>query len=94
LSYSCYVYYRVAESCEDDASVAARRIAESLQERTGVSTRLMRKVGEPLLWMEVYDGIRETELFLSSMQDSLEQVGLNNYLQVGSERHIEMFQCA
>ena len=92
--YSCYVYYRVAASCADDAAAAARCIAESLQESTGVSARLMKKVGESLLWMEVYDGIRETELFLSSMQVSLEQTGLNNYLQAGSERHIEMFQCA
>ena len=92
--YSCYVYYRVAASCADDAAAAARGRAEALQESTGVSARLMKKVGESLLWMEVYDGILETELFLSSMQVSLEQAGLNNYLQAGSERHIEMFQCA
>jgi hypothetical protein len=94
LSFSCYVYYRVSETYAADASVAARQITERMCERTGVTARLMQKVGEPLMWMEVYEGIRETDAFLSSLQDCLEQVGFEHCLQVGSERHIEMFQCA
>lgn len=94
MSFSCYVYYRVLESNVADASVAVRRITELMRERAGVSAVLMKKVGEPLLWMEVYEGIRETAPFLSSLQECLEQVGLERFLHSDGARHIEMFQCA
>jgi len=94
LSISCYVYYRVAESHAADAAVAARKITKMMGQQPGISARLKKKVDEPLMWMEVYEGIREQSAFLSSLQTCLEQVGLLNCLQTGSERHIEVFECA
>jgi hypothetical protein len=94
LSFACYVYYRVSENYVADASLAARQITELMRERAGVNARLMKKVGEPLLWMEVYESIRETAPFLSTLQECLEQAGLEHCLQAASKRHIEIFQCA
>ena len=65
-----------------------------MRERAGVSTRLMKKVGEPLLWMEVYEGVRETGEFLLALQACAEQVGIEHCLQVDSTRHVEIFECA
>jgi hypothetical protein len=94
LSFSCFVYYRVSESHAVDASAAALRITELMRTRAGVSARQMKKVDEPLLWMEVYDGIRETGAFLSTLQECVEQAGLERCLQADSKRHVEIFQCA
>ena len=94
MSIACYVYYRVAENHIADASVAAKRITELVRERAGVDARLMKKVGEPLLWMEVYAGIGDTAPFLSTLQECLEQAGLERCLQASSKRHIELFECA
>lgn len=94
MSFACYVYYRVSESHATDASIAAQRITELMRERAGVSARLMKKVGEPLLWMEVYEGVRETGGFLSTLRTFAEQVNLERCLQAGSTRHVEIFECA
>jgi len=94
LTFACFVYYRVSKTHTGDASIAAQRITELMRERTGVSARLMKKVGEPLLWMEVYEGVRETGGFLSALQTCTEKAGLEHYLQADSTRHVEMFECA
>ena len=94
MSFSCFVYYRISKSHVVDASAAARRITEQMRARAGVSARQLKKVGEPLLWMEVYEGIPETGAFLSALQECVEQAGLERCLQADSERHVEIFQCA
>ena len=94
MSFACYVYYRVSELHATEASIAAQRITELMQERAGVSARLMKKVGEPLLWMEVYEGVRETGEFLSDLRTCAEQVNLEPCLQADSTRHVEIFECA
>ena len=94
MSFACYVYYRISELHASDASIAARRITELMREQAGVSARLMKKVGEPLLWMEVYEGVREIGDFLSALQACAEQVGLERCLQGDSTRHVEIFECA
>ena len=94
MSFACYVYYRVSEPHASEASIAARRITELMRERAGVSARLMKKVGEPLLWMEVYEGVRDTSDFLSTLQTCAEQVNFEHCLQADSTRHVEIFECA
>jgi len=94
LSFACYVYYRVSESHASEASIAAQRITELMRERAGVSARLMKKVGEPLLWMEVYEGVRETGDFLSTLRTCAELVNLERCLHADSARHVEIFECA
>ncbi len=94
MRFACYVYYRVSEPHVADASVAAQRITELMREGAGVSARLMKKLGEPLLWMEVYENIHDTDAFLTTLQAGLEQIEFEHCLQVDSMRHIEIFECA
>jgi len=54
----------------------------------------MKKVGEPLLWMEVYEGVRETGDFLSTLRTCAELVNLERCLHADSARHVEIFECA
>ncbi len=94
MTLSCYVYYRVSENHVTAASAAVQRLAEIMRERTGVSAQLKKKVNEPLLWMEIYEGVSEADPFLVSLRDSVQQVGLERCLQPDSKRHIEIFECA
>jgi hypothetical protein len=55
---------------------------------------LMKKVDEPLLWMEVYDGVCDSGEFLSALRACAEQVGIEHCLQTDSERNVEIFECA
>ena len=94
MTITCFVYYRVSETHTDNASIAAQRITELMRERAGVSARLMQKVDEPLLWMEVYEVVGDTGDFLSALNACTKQAGLEHYLQLDSARHVEMFECA
>jgi hypothetical protein len=63
VSVSFYVYYRVATG---DIDALRRRIAalqHELARDTGVVGRLLVKSGEPLLWMEIYEGIEDRRDF-------------------------------
>lgn len=91
---SCYVYYRVLPDHARPASIAADKTIHAMRTMTGVSARLMSKVSEPLLWMEVYEDIGDQDGFLSAMRQCVRDSGLENWLADGGKRHIEVFQCA
>ena len=94
MTVSCYIYYRVPEPHIAEASNAALRLIALMRDATGISSRIMKKVGDPLLWMEVYEGIDEADTFTLSMQNCLSQSGLEQFLEPDFTRHVEMFQCA
>jgi hypothetical protein len=67
---------------------------DAMRTLSGVEGRLLTKVNEPLLWMEVYEGFGNQAEFLSMLQESVEQSGLLPRLAGDGKRHIEIFQCA
>ena len=91
---SCYVYYRILPGEVAAARAAAREMIDAMRTRSGVEGRLLTKVDEPLLWMEVYEGFGDQAQFLSMLQESVEQSGLLPRLVDDGKRHIEVFQCA
>lgn len=94
MNLACYVYYRVLPDHEQQASMAARKTMHDVRTLTGANARLMRKVAEPLLWMEVYENVGDQDTFLSAMGRCVRASGLENWLADGGKRHIEVFQCA
>lgn len=94
MSFACYVYYRVLPERQADASRAARQLIEDMRGLDGVSARLMTKVAEPLLWMEVYEGIADQSAFLQALAECCTRSGLERWLGQDGNRHVEMFQCA
>ena len=65
---SCYVYYRILPEQVAAARAAAREMIDAMRTRSGVEGRLLTKVDEPLLWMEVYEGFGDQAQFLSAVQ--------------------------
>lgn len=94
MSVTCYVYYRVAPDRVPEAARAARETIERMRRCTGVSGRLMTRVGEPLLWMEVYEDIADQAAFLDAMRDCVEHSAINGCLDGDRGRHTEIFQPA
>ena len=92
MTFSCFVYYRVAANHVPEASQAARTTIDRMRSLTGATARLMTKVGEPLLWMEIYENVSDQSVFLSTMHECVEQGDLARWLEVDSQRHTEMFQ--
>ena len=91
---SCFVYYRVSPDHVAEASRAAKHTIEQMRALTGVDGRLMSKVNEPLLWMEVYEDIEDRASFLSTMRQCVAQTNLARWLQGERQRHTEIFQSA
>lgn len=63
MSFSFYVYYHVATS---DTGALRQRITamhDELARDTGIVGRLLVKSGDPLLWMEIYEGIEDRRAF-------------------------------
>ena len=92
MAYSYYIYYRVtpdkAESCE----LRVLELISALKERTGVAGRLLRKRSEPLLWMEVYEHVRDDAKFELELKQACSELKLAECLQEGSGRRLECFE--
>jgi Domain of unknown function (DUF4936) len=91
---SYYVYYRVAADRADAARHAVAIMLRRLEQRTTISGRLLRRHDEPLLWMEVYEGVRDTEAFDAALAELLHASNLATLLAPGASRTTERFIAA
>ena len=86
-----YIYYRVSAAHERAAQQAIAGLFNSVERRTGVAGRLLRRQDEPLLWMEVYEAVRDPTGFETALSQSLDACGFASFLAPGSERRTERF---
>jgi hypothetical protein len=87
----CCIYYRVAAPHADAARLAILATLHRLEERAGIVGRLFEGEDEPLLWMEVYENVRDTKRFEAMLNDLLAAHRFAQFLASGSERRIERF---
>ena len=88
---SYYVYYRVSAPDETAARQAVASMLMSLEQRTSVIGRLMRRQDEPLLWMEIYESVRDTVAFETALSELFHASGLTALLEPGAARNTERF---
>lgn len=69
---SLYVWYRVTGEA-GEAETAIRSMLARLACRTGVAGRLLKKLDEPGLWMEVYEGIGDRAGFLPRLAQAADE---------------------
>ncbi len=92
MAYSYYIYYRVAP---DRAQTCEGRVLELftlLQQSTGIAGRLLKKRSEPLLWMEVFENVRDDAKFELELAQAVTQLKLEECIQEGSGRRVECFE--
>ncbi|HEY2862802.1 MAG TPA: DUF4936 family protein [Casimicrobiaceae bacterium] len=87
----CYVYYRIDPARAADARRAIAAIFASLEQRIGLGGRLLQRQDDPLLWMEVYEDIRDPVHFETALADLLAAHRFSRFLGPGSARKAERF---
>ena len=92
MTYSYYIYYRVnpekAQACEP----RIRELFAAVQKATGISGCLLKKRGEPLLWMEVYENVGDQAHFEWELADIADKLKVREYLEHDTTRHCECFE--
>ena len=86
-----YIYYRVDPDRATSARRAVAALLAAVESRAGVVGRLLRRQDEPLLWMEVYENVRDPGRFEATLGDLLAARRFAAFLAPGSERRTERF---
>ena len=89
MTFNVYVWYRI-EQADADAERVVRSMMARLACRTGVAGRLMKKWGEPGLWMEAYEGIADPDAFNLRLGQLVDEFDLEMF--VADCRHTECFE--
>src|SRR3954462_4182776 len=92
MAYSYYIYYRVAPQHAKTCEARVLDLFSALKQSTAVAGRLLRKRSEPLLWMEVYDSVRDDAKFELELEQAAAQLKLTDCLDEGSTRRAECFE--
>jgi hypothetical protein len=94
LTFGCYVYYRVRPGRQTEADALARALLQALASQWPVTAGLARKVDEPLLWMETYQGFEgDPAAFVAALYARADECGFSAVLPDGELRHVEVFEC-
>jgi hypothetical protein len=86
-----YIYYRVAASHATVARGVVEAVLRALEERMGVVGRLLQGADESLLWMEIYENVRDPERFEATLGDLLAARRFAAFLAPGAARRTERF---
>lgn len=92
MAYSYYVYYRVDRDRSAAAEKAVLQLLDALKQATGIAGRLLKKRTDPLLWMEVYEKVRDDAKFESELATAVTRLKLQDYLQADATRRVECFE--
>ena len=87
----CYCYYRIAPEYASAARQVISLAFQVLEERLGMIGRLLQGEGEPALWMEVYENVRDPDRLEATLADLLAEHRFSECLAPGSQRHMERF---
>ena len=92
MPYAYYIYYRVAPEKAESCEMRILELMSALKERAGVAGRLLKKRSEPLLWMEVYENVRDDAKFELELKQAAADLKLAECLQESSPRRLECFE--
>lgn len=92
MSYSYYIYYRVDPAQVEAAEPRIRQLLDAVTKTTGTAGRLMKKRGEPNLWMEVYENVADEAVFEWELADAATRLKVQEFLLPGMPRHAECFE--
>lgn len=76
-----YIYYRVGENNELEAERAVRSMQARLACRCGIAGQLLKKYGDPFLWMEIYEQVQDPERFERLLKQAVDEFDLDMFLE-------------
>ncbi|HXF65542.1 MAG TPA: DUF4936 family protein [Burkholderiales bacterium] len=89
---SYYIYYRVDPARAEAGVPRIRELVAAVRQATGIEGRLMKKRGEPNLWMEVYENVTDTDRFEWELAEAVGRLEVQELLLPGTPRHMEVFE--
>lgn len=92
MAFSFYIYYRVDPKKADACEPLIVELLAAVRRATGIRGRLLRKCGEPNLWMEVYESIPDDAKFEWELAEIAGRLKIQDFLQSGTTRHVECFE--
>jgi hypothetical protein len=92
VAFNFYIYYRVDPQKARDCELVIQQLLTDVREATGIQGKLLRKHGEPNLWMEVYEGVPDQAKFEWELAEIAGRLKIKDYLQEGTTRHVECFE--
>jgi hypothetical protein len=92
MAYSYYIYYRVASDHANSCESRVLELFSAIKQATNIAGRLLKKRSEPLLWMEVYENVRDDAKFELELEQAAAQLKVAECLQEGSTRRAECFE--
>ena len=92
MSCSYYIYYRVNAEKAEECEPRIRELIAAVEKATGIRGRLLKKRGEPLLWMEVYENVSDEAHFEWELADIADHFKVKEYLETDTTRHCECFE--
>lgn len=92
MAYSYYIYYRVEPAHAETCEARVLQLFSALKQSTNVAGRLLKKRSDPLLWMEVYETVRDDAKFELELEQAAAQLKITECLQEGSTRRAECFE--
>lgn len=92
MPHSYYIYYRVEPGVVSTAEQCIHELFGAVERKTGVAGRLLKKRGEPHLWMEIYENVADETRFEQELAQAAGSVNAAAVLQAGSGRQVECFE--
>ena len=92
MAYSYYIYYHVAPNQAAPCEAKVLELFSSIKQGTNITGKLLKKRSDPLLWMEVYENVRDDAKFELELEQTVAQLKLAECLQEGSTRRTECFE--
>ncbi len=89
---SYYIYYRVAPEKAGDCALKIKELFAAVKRATGVTGQLLKKRGEPLLWMEIYENVSDDATFEWELAEIADRLKVKDDLVPDTTRHVECFE--
>ena len=86
-----YIYYQVDSKDTDTLKTLVNSMQARINCQTGVKGRFLTKRDDPLLWMEIYEEVKNLEQFEWVLMKEVEKFEIEMFLADGSQRKLECF---
>ena len=88
--YHYFIYYSLGARDEDEVFNLTLNLMQKIKQQTGISGRLLKKSDAINTWLEIYEGVTDSEIFEDVMSVFVKEWH-NAYDTMGLERVTEKF---
>jgi Domain of unknown function (DUF4936) len=92
MAYSYYIYYRVGAAQAKACEARVLELFSALKQSTNLAGKLLKKRSDPLLWMEVFENVRDDAKFELELERATSELRIGECLEEGSTRRTECFE--